>query len=171
MTKLLGILAVIMVLGLGGGYVNRVVCLSDDGPQLAVKGYLDAMQQERFEDAYQFVTANMTDAKPVDEWAETQRDMYKIGKVVINDIDIRGPQRQLTNPFMCAPVAKVPNVLHASDVLNNQGSVEFEVYTVNKADGTWQIDSQETLFDEQAINEWFPGATIPTFKGTLPSEE
>ena len=64
-------------------------------------------------------------------------------------------------------MAKVPNVLNAGDILNNQGSTEFEVYTVvQDGMGTWRIDSQETLFDEPAIHQWFPGEKIPAFKDT-----
>jgi hypothetical protein len=35
-------------------------------------------------------------------------------------------------------------------------------------DGKWRIDSQETLFDEPKIREWFPDDEIPEFKETAP---
>lgn len=156
MGKLIWALIAIAVVVLGGGYVNRIQCLSDDGPQMAVLGYLSAMKDERFEDAYPFVTASMTDGKPVAAWAAQQRRMYDLGAVKINELDVRSGHRNLKNIFTCAGSARVPNVLHATDVFNSQGSTEFEVYSVVMEDGVWKIDSQETLFDETAIKQWFP---------------
>ncbi|MEH6639714.1 MAG: hypothetical protein V7717_10600 [Porticoccaceae bacterium] len=163
MSKLIWIFIVVTVAGLGGGYFNRTHCLSDAGPKTAVQSYLSAMKDERFEDAFQFVTASMTDGKPVAEWAEQQSKMFKMGRVVINDIDVRRGHRELKNVFMCAANATVPNVLRASDVLNRQGSTEFEVYKVIMDGDEWRIDSQETLFDDATIGQWFPDDTIPDF--------
>lgn len=142
-------------------------CLTDDGPRTAVLGYVTAMKEHRFEDAYNFVTATMTDGKPVEEWAAPQRKLFELGGVSIGKIDVRAPHRELKDAESCTSVAKVPNVLNAGDVLNNQGSTEFEVYTVvQDGMGTWRIDSQETLFDEPVIHQWFPGEKIPEFKDT-----
>lgn len=166
MGKLLLTLIIIAVAALAGGYFNRTHCLSDDAPRAVVRNYLTAMKDKRFEDAYQFVTASMTDGKPVAEWAEQQRKMFDIARVVINEIDVRSAHRELKNVFMCAATAKVPNVLHAGDVLNNQGSTEFEIYSLVLDGGMWKIDSQETLFDEAMIHQWFPDDKTPDFKGT-----
>ncbi len=156
MGKLIWALVAIAVVVLGGGYGNRIQCLSDEGPQMAVLDYLSAMKDERFEDAYLFVTVSMTDGKPVAAWAAQQRKMYELGAVKINELDVRKGHRNLKNMFTCAGSARVPNVLHATDVFNSQGSTEFEVYSVVMDDGVWKIDSQETLFDETAIKQWFP---------------
>lgn len=163
MGKLIWILIVVTVAGLGGGYFNRTYCLNDARPQAVVESYLSAMKDERFEDAFQFVTASMTDGKPAVEWAEQQSKMFKMGRVVINGIDVRPGHRELKNVFMCAAHAMVPNVLRASDVLNSQGSTEFEVYKVIMDGDAWRIDSQETLFDETTIHQWFPDDQIPDF--------
>ena len=167
MGKLILAIAVIAAAVLGGGYLNRTHCLNDQGPLTAVQNYLTAMKAERFEDAYQFVTASMTDDLPPTAWADQQRRMFKMAKVVINEIDVRQSFRTLKNVFMCSASARISNVLHASDVLNNQGSSEFEVYTVVMDSGVWKIESQETLFDDELIHEWFPEDTTPIFKDTL----
>lgn len=161
MGKLIWTLIAIAAAALAGGYFNRSQCLNDDGPRAAVQSYLAAMKDERFEDAYQFVTASMTDGKPVAAWAEQQRKMYKLGAVKINEIDVRDGHRELANWYMCAATARVPNVLHAADLFNSQGSTEFEVYSVVLEGGAWQIDSQETLFDNAIIRQWFPDDEIP----------
>ena len=67
----------------------------------------------------------------------------------------------------CDRRALVPNVLHAKDRFNNQGSVDFELYTVVNDGGTWKIESQETLIDEADIHRWFPGHEIPEYKDQL----
>ena len=167
MGKLIGVMFVIAVCVSGTGYYNRVQCLSNDGPQLAAHNYLVAVKEDRFEDAYQYVTPNMTDGESVAEWAKLQRNLYQMLRITIDKIDVRAGHRQLKNPFMCANISEVPNVLHASDVLNNQGSSEFEVYTMVMDDGAWKIDSQRTLYDETMIRQWFPEDEIPFFKDTL----
>lgn len=144
-------------------------CASDPGPRDAVLAYGKAMQEKRFEDAYDHVTATMTDGRPREEWAALQRKMFELGGVVLADPDVRTAKREQIDGH-CANTALVPNVLRAKDVLNNQGSTEFEVYTVVFADGAWRVDSQQTLFDEAAIREWFPDDEIPAFQGTAPVE-
>ena len=167
MGKLIGVLVLVVAIVVGGGYLNRTQCLNDDGPRRAVQDYLAAMKDERFDDAYEFVTASMTDNLAVAEWAGQQSTVFKMGKVVINKIDVRRGYRELENVFMCAATAKVSNVLHASDILNNQGSSEFEIYTLVMDGGDWKIDSQETLFDDAMIRQWFPDDEAPVFKDTL----
>ena len=141
-------------------------CAKDPGPKAAVTSYLTAMKEKRFEAAYNFVTATMTDGSSVKDWAGLQRKMFELGGVTIGEIEVREAVVDLAKPDTCAPSAKVPNVLHAGDVMNNQGSAEFEVYTVLLAKGKWQIDSQETLVGNDAIQHWFPGEKIPDYKGT-----
>lgn len=144
---------------------DEPACVRDPGPRDAVVGYITAMKEHRFTDAYAFVTATMTDGRPVAEWAALQKRMFELGGVTIGAVDVREGRREIA-AGECAPRAKVPNVLHAGDVLNNQGSTEFEVYTVVHEDGRWRIDSQETLFDPPAIRQWFPQDPIPEFKDT-----
>jgi hypothetical protein len=156
MGKLILLVIASVCVVLGGGYLNRTHCLNNEGPRAAVHGYITAMKDERFEDAYKFVTATMTDALPAVEWAKQQRRMFKLANIVINQVDVRRSYRELENSFMCASTAKVSNVLHASDTLNNLGSSEYEVYTVVVDGGAWKIESQETLFEDGEIIQWFP---------------
>ena len=137
-------------------------------PESAVLGYAQAMKDKNFEAAYDFVTATMTDGRPREEWAALQKKMFEFGGVSIGRIDVRKGVPDPATDGGCPVSAKVPNVLNAVDVLNNQGSTEFEVYTVLLKDGKWRIDSQETLFDEPKIREWFPDDEIPEFKETAP---
>lgn len=162
-----------LVLGAGFllGYCGMTLaadCASDPGPRDAVLAYGKAMQEKRFEDAYDHVTATMTDGRPREEWAGLQRRMFELGGVELAAPDVRAAKREMVDG-RCADTAQVPNVLRAKDVLNNQGSTEFEVYTVVYADGVWRVDSQLTLFDEPAIREWFPNDEIPDFKDTAPA--
>lgn len=137
-------------------------------PESAVRGYAEAMKAKNFEAAYDFVTDTMTDGRPREEWAALQRKMFEFGGVSIGKLDVRKGVPDPAPDGGCPVSAKVPNVLNAVDVLNNQGSTEFEVYTVLLKDGKWRIDSQETLFDEPKIREWFPEDEIPEFKETAP---
>jgi len=143
-------------------------CAQEPGPREAVLAYGKAMQEQRFEDAYDHVSTTMTDGRPREEWGALQRKMFELGGVELQDPDVRTPRRALVDG-QCADVAQVPNVLRAKDVLNNQGSTEFEVYTVVFRDGAWRVDSQETLFDEPRIREWFPDDDIPAFQDTAPA--
>lgn len=138
-------------------------CPDGAGPRAAVEGYLTAMQESRFTDAYEFVNANMTDGRVRSEWAGMQKLFFEAGGVSIYKFDVREPHGTDDDPG-CAARALVPNVLHSRDKFNNQGTVEFEVYTVAKGGDAWQVDAQETLFDEADIRVWFPDDEIPEFR-------
>lgn len=138
-------------------------CADSSGPQAALRSYLTAMQDHRFNDAYDFVTATMTDGKPREEWAAVQKMFYEGGAVNIFGIDIRQAQADPTDAA-CAARALVPNVLKSRDKFNNQGTTEFEVYTVVKDGDAWKVDAQETLFDAPEVEKWFPGEEVPEFR-------
>ncbi|MBI4693279.1 MAG: hypothetical protein HY749_04585 [Gammaproteobacteria bacterium] len=144
---------------------ETTLCPDGAGPKSAVEGYGKNLRDHEFAAAYDFVTAKMTDGKPREEWAALQKKMFELGGVELGAADLRAPHTVGTAKD-CATEAIVPNVLRAKDVLNNQGSTEFEIYTVVKTGERWQVDSQETLFDEPAIHKWFPGEKIPEFKET-----
>ena len=141
-------------LGLLGGLYHGATCPTDPAPRTAVEGYLRAMQGRHFEDAYAYVTAKMTDGRPRAEWATLQAKMFEMAAVKLADPDVRTAHRAATNRFQCAPV----------------GSTEFELYTVILDNGHWRIDTQETLFEEARIHEWFPHDEIPAYKGTAPTD-
>ncbi len=159
-------IVVLAAAAVGLALYQRATCPRDPAPRQAVVSYLEAMKAGRFADAYDFVTPTMTDGRPREEWAGLQRKMFELGGVSLGDIDVHPARRMHVTALSCADTAQVPNVLHATDRLNNQGSTEFEIYTVVRQDGQWRIDSQETLFDESKIQEWFSGMTIPALKDT-----
>jgi hypothetical protein len=140
-----------------------VECADDSGPHKALESYLTAMQAHKFNDAYNFVTASMTDGKSREDWAAQQKLFYEGGEVNILNIDIRKAQGT-SDDATCAKKASVPNILKSRDKFNNQGTTEFEVYVAVKDGETWKIDSQETLFDAAGVQKWFPGEKVPEFK-------
>jgi hypothetical protein len=148
--------------------VNAESCVYGDA-KAPVLIYTEAMKEYRFDDAYAVLTKHMTDGLAVDAWAAGQRKLFELGQVVIGKLDVRWPQH--IDSSSCNERALVPNVLSAKDRFNNQGSVEFELYTVVNEGGTWKIDAQETLIDEEAIHRRFPGDAIPDFKDQLPNED
>lgn len=143
-------------------------CTYGDAREPVVR-YTQAMKEYRFNDAYTALTTAMTDGLDVDAWAAGQRRLFELGQVVIGALDVRWPQH--VDAASCDERALVPNVLSAKDRFNNQGSVEFEVYTVVNTDAGWRIASQETLIDEARIRDYFPADEIPEFKDQLAPED
>lgn len=148
--------------------VNAESCKYNDSME-PVLTYTQAMKDYRFEDAYDSLTDNMTRAQPLDQWVAGQRTTFDLGQVVIGGVDVRWPQH--LDPTSCTRRALVPNVLKAKDRFNQQGSTEFELYTVVNDGKKWRIDSQKTLFDDGEIHRWFPGHEIPEFNQGRPDEE
>lgn len=167
MQRNLLVVVVVLAIVLGLGMFNRETCSNDQGPRLAVEMYLTSMKDYRFEDAFDSVTAKMTDNAAREEWAGGQRRIFEYGEVEMDAPDAREAHRAIQNVFFCEDSAVVPNVLKAKDKFNNQGSTEFELYTVIKVDGGWKLDSQELLFEEADIHKWFPNDEIPEFQEQL----
>lgn len=143
--------------------VASAPCADDEGPRGAVEAYLTAMSQYLFNDAWEFVSENMTDSRSRDEWMGLQNMFYKGGEVTIFGMDIRQAHATDDDP-VCEKWATVPNILKSRDKFNNQGTTEFEYYVTVKDGDVWKVDSQETLFTEEAIREWFPDDEIPAFR-------
>jgi hypothetical protein len=137
-------------------------CADPLGPRAAVHRYVSAMKDYQFESAYDLVTPGMTDARSKAEWSKLQLEFFVAGKVVILKSSIRAPQTA-PNEADCSTRAVVPNVLVAKDRFNNQGSTEFEIYTVVKVGDRWRIDEQETLIMDSDVEIWFPGEEIPEY--------
>ena len=137
-------------------------CALSGSPEKAVENYLKMMQAKRFGEAYAFVSESMTDGKSNKDWANLQQMFYEGGGVIIFGIDVR-PHSSDGADTACVGSVVVPNVLKSRDNFNNQGIVEFELYTVVKQDGEWLVDTQETLFDQPDVDKWFPGEVIPEF--------
>ena len=146
------------------GESQNKLCPEETDPGLAVGNYLTAMQNHTFKKAYDFVTNYMTDGMSRENWAGMQKLFYQGGEVNIYGIDIRTAHAVDEDPS-CNAKAIVPNILQSRDKFNNQGTTEFELYTVVRSKtGLWRIDSQETLFDESKIRTWFPGEDVPAFR-------
>lgn len=120
-----------------------------------VMAYLRAMHKHNFGDAYDQVTATMTDGRTREDWAALQASLYVPGKVEIYGVDIRGIYAAAEDAD-CQAQVTVTNVLSSRDKLNEHGNIEFEIYRVAKSDDGWRIDEQETLFDDTAIRHYFP---------------
>ncbi|MCZ6774073.1 MAG: hypothetical protein O7G83_19115 [Proteobacteria bacterium] len=143
--------------------VASTPCADDEGPRGVVEAYITAMSQFRFNDAWEFVSENMTDSRGRDEWVGLQNMFYKGGEVTIFGMDIRQAHAIDDDPA-CEKSARVPNILKSRDKFNTQGTTEFEYYITIKDGEVWKVDSQETLFTEEAIREWFPDDEIPVFR-------
>ena len=148
-------------------YSFAELCADGSGPEAAVTGYVQGMKDYQFESAYDFLTDNMTDGQSREDWTELQLKFIVGGEVVIGKLDVRDAHAASADDPGCSTTAIVPNILRAKDKFNNQGSTEFELYTVVKQDDRWRIDLQESLFDEDKIKQWFPNDEIPDFKGQL----
>ena len=148
------------------GQVFADQCVDGSGPEAAVAAYVQGMKDYQFESAYDFLTENMTDGQSREDWSELQLKFIVGGEVVIKKVDVR-PAHGTATDTACETSAIVPHVLRAKDKFNNQGSTEFELYTVIKQGERWKIDTQESLFDDKHIKQWFPDDEIPDFKGQL----
>lgn len=160
-------LMIVLLLSLNSTIVMAELCADGAGPEAAVRGYLEGMKAYQFESAYDFLTDNMTDGQSKEDWTELQLKFIVGGEVVIGKLDVRKAHSNPQDQGNCTASAIVPNVLKAKDKFNNQGSTEFELYYTVKQQQGWKIDSQESLFDEKKIRQWFPDDEIPDFLDQL----
>lgn len=119
-------------------------------PDEVVKSYLKAMQEQRFADAYQYVSKTLRAGKSQEEWAKEQQYVMQMGEVKIIDFKVY--------PAIISAdgLARVPNVLKSQDkFLNQLGLDEHEIYELVKEDGQWKID-QQTLAEGADRAEYFP---------------
>jgi hypothetical protein len=119
-------------------------------PDKVVSSYLKAMQEQRFKDAYQYVSTTLRAGKSVEEWAKEQQYVMQMGEVKIIDFKVYPAIIGADN------VARVPNILKSQDkFLNQLGLDEHELYELIKEDGQWRID-QQTLAEGPDRAEYFP---------------
>lgn len=119
-------------------------------PDQVVTSYLKAMQEQRFQDAYQYVSRTLRAGKSQEEWAKEQQYVMQMGEVKIIDFKVY--------PAIISAdgIARVPNVLKSQDkFLNQLGLDEHEIYELVKEDGQWKID-QQTLAEGPDRAEYFP---------------
>lgn len=134
-------------------------CTDGSGPRAAVMGYLTAMHERRFDDAFAFVSPRMTDGRDRDAWSALQEKAFDPGKVQIYGVDLHAA-RALAGDPECRERAAVPNVMSSRDKLNEAGLVEFEVYVVVSDGEAWRVDAQETLFEDADVAAWFPRSRV-----------
>jgi len=118
-------------------------------PQDTVKLYLSAMQNHKFDEAYDYVSSTLRGGKDREAWAKEQKYIVEVGEVKIFSFK--------TYPaIITGDKAKVPNLLKSQDkFLNQLGLDEHEVYELVKEDGQWRIDNQ-TLVEGEEQKEYFP---------------
>lgn len=115
-----------------------------------VASYLKAMQEQRFPDAYQYVSSTLRAGKGVEEWAKEQQYVMQMGEVKIIDFKV------FPAIIGADGMARVPNILKSQDkFLNQLGLDEHEIYELIKEEGAWRID-QQTLAEGADRAEYFP---------------
>jgi hypothetical protein len=118
-------------------------------PDQTVTKYLEAMQGQRFSEAFDYVSVGLRGGKDREAWAKEQQYIVQMGEVKIFGFKV-------FKPIMEGEKAKVPNILKSQDkFLNQLGLDEHEVYELIKEDGAWRID-QQTLVEGPEKGEFFP---------------
>jgi len=117
-------------------------------PEETVKAYLQAMKDQKFDEAYKQISKAMTGGKDAEAWAKEQKYIMQSGDVKIFKFDVYAAK-------IDGNTAKVPNILSSQDkFLNQLGADEYELYTVVKENGDWRIDQQEQV-DKADQEKWF----------------
>ena len=131
-------------------------CADDSGPRKALESYITAMQAHKFNDAYNFVTANMTDGKSREDWAAQQKLFYEGGEVNILSMDIR--KAQATGIVLSAndPVAAWGGV----KLLRERFGVEPCVVTGPSTDNAVGVEIIEQQMKVPAFNAMTSGAEL-----------
>ena len=123
----------------------------DAGPADIVRKYLSAMQNHKFDEAYDCVSTTLRGGKDREEWAKEQQYIVQVGEVKIFEFKVFDAE------MMGEDKARVPNILKSQDkYLNQLGLDEYELYDLIKEEGTWRID-QQTLVEGGDREQYFPG--------------
>jgi hypothetical protein len=133
-----------LVVGLGA----RGALAASTTPEDTVKQYLKAMQDQKYDEAYKYISKAMAGNKDAETWAKEQKYMMQTAEVKIFKYDVYPAKVE-------GEKAKVPNILSSQDkFLNQLGADEYELYTLVKEDGAWKIDQQEQV-DRSDQPKWF----------------
>ncbi|HYC53857.1 MAG TPA: hypothetical protein VEL28_02850 [Candidatus Binatia bacterium] len=123
-------------------------------PEQTVEGYLKAMQDQKFGDAYELVSKALKAGKSKEEWSKEQQYIVQMGEVKIFGFKV------FPAAVAADGTAKVPNILKSQDkFLNQLGLDEYELYELVKEDGAWKIDNQ-TLVEGAERSEYFPADAV-----------
>jgi len=128
----------------------------EPSPEEILKRYLNAIQNQQFDKAYEVVSNAMkTDrksgqVKSKEVWAKEQQYIFAFSEAKIFDFKVL-PGKQDGDK------ALVPNILSSQDkFLNQLGVEEYELYTLVKEDGGWKVDRQEEVVEPADMDKWFP---------------
>jgi hypothetical protein len=117
-------------------------------PEDTVKQYLKAMQDQKYDEAYKYVSKGMAGNKDAEAWAKEQKYLMQTAEVKIFKYEVFPAKLE-------GDKARVPNILSSQDkFLNQLGADEYELYTLVKENGTWKIDQQEQV-DKSEQPKWF----------------
>ena len=117
-------------------------------PEEAVKAYLAAMKDQKFDEAYKRISKGMAANKDSEAWAKEQKYIFQTGEVKIFKYEVFQGKIE-------GDTAKVPNILSSQDkFLNQLGADEYELYTLVKENGDWRIDQQE-IVEKSEQSKWF----------------
>ena len=123
--------------------------LAEVTPDQAVTKYLEAMQGQKFSEAYDYVSNGLRGGKNREEWSKEQQYITQMGEVKIFGF-------RVFPPVIEGEKAKVPNILKSQDkFLNQLGLDEYELYELVREEGAWRID-QQTLVEGPERSEYFP---------------
>src|SRR6185295_7812307 len=81
-------------------------------PEETVKAYLQAMKDQKFDDAYKQISKAMTGGKDAEAWAKEQKYIMQSGDVKIFKFDVYAAK-------IDGNTAKVPNILSSQDKFLN----------------------------------------------------
>ncbi len=147
--SLLGI-ALIVAFSVGLGRAE------EPSPEEILKRYLNALQNQQFDKAYDVVSKAMkTDrksgqVKSKEVWVKESQYIFAFSEAKIFDFKVLPGKQE-------GDKALVPNILSSQDkFLNQLGVEEYELYTLVKEDGGWKVDRQEEVIEPADMAKWFP---------------
>lgn len=121
----------------------------DTTPEGALRAYLAAVKEARFEDVYDHASKAMRQGKSKEDWAKEQKALMAFADVKIFSFTVYPGKVQ-------GETAQVPNILESQDkFINTLGLTEYELYTLVREDGGWRVD-QQLLVEPPDVPKWFP---------------
>lgn len=126
-----------------------IVAAEEISPEETIRRYLTALQDQKFDQAYELVSSGMRGGKTKEAWAKEQQYIMQLSEAKIFDFKIYPGKIE-------GEKAKVPNILSSQDkFLNQLGVEEYEIYTLVKENGAWKVDQQQ-IAEGADLTRWFP---------------
>ncbi len=118
-------------------------------PEETVKQYLSAVQDQKFERAFELVSKNMKRGQSKEAWVKQSQYIMAFSEAKIFDFKIFPAKVE-------GEKATVPNILSSQDKFLNQLALEEdELYTLVKEEGLWKVDSQR-IAEGAELKQFFP---------------